>query len=181
MKKAVIKKFGSFKGLKTIELGAGQGTLSLLFALEGAKVDAIIENFIRPFDLSKGPLLRVGLIQINPSEHILMLDMHHIITDGVSQGILVRDFMELYKEEASLKALDVRYVDYADWQQKEGNQEKSRQYWMEVYKDVPEVLDIPTDYPRASVRDEGGSSVVFELEKTQVEKLKKLSERNVKH
>ena len=105
-----------------------------------------------------------------------MLDMHHIITDGVSQGILVKDFMELYKDDSSLKELDLRYVDYSDWQQKEGIVEKSKQYWMDVYKEVPEILEIPTDYPRESIRDEGGSSVVFELEKNQVAGLKKLSE-----
>ena len=88
----------------------------------------------------------------------------------------MKDFMELYKDDSSLKELDLRYVDYSDWQQKEGIVEKSKQYWMDVYKEVPEILEIPTDYPRESIRDEGGSSVVFEIEKDQVAGLKKLSE-----
>jgi acyl carrier protein len=76
----------------------------------------IIENFIRPFDLSCAPLLRVGLLEIGKEKHILMVDMHHIITDGASEKLFAREFMRLYIDEGEgLSPLKIQYKDYALW------------------------------------------------------------------
>ena len=87
-------------------------------------VDKIIKGFIMPFDLSQAPLIRVGLLETAPREFVLMVDMHHIITDGVSQGILVKDFMSLYNNE-DLPELKLQYKDYSEWQQGEAQQNRA--------------------------------------------------------
>ncbi|WP_040497659.1 condensation domain-containing protein, partial [Fulvivirga imtechensis] len=91
----------------------------------------IIQSFIRPFDLSNSSQLRAGLIKLSEGSHLLMVDMHHIISDGVSEGMLVKDFMSLYNGE-DLPALHLHYKDYAEWQQSEEQQlrlEQQRDFW----------------------------------------------------
>ncbi|MBY0220767.1 condensation domain-containing protein, partial [Paenibacillus illinoisensis] len=84
--------------------------------------DQHIRAFIRPFHLEEGPLFRVGLIELAAEKHLLLLDMHHIISDGISMTILVREFNALYSGK-ELPELRVRYRDYGAWQE---NQEETR-------------------------------------------------------
>src|SRR5690606_12135266 len=81
-----------------------------------AEVDKIVKEFVRPFDLSKEYPFRVGLIQLQEGGHILMTDKHHIISDGLSQEILLQDFWTLYQGE-TLQPLQLQYKDYAVWQE----------------------------------------------------------------
>ncbi|MGM1050739.1 MAG: condensation domain-containing protein, partial [Bacillota bacterium] len=74
-----------------------------------------ISKFIRPFDLSKAPLLRVGLVKVAENRHYLLFDMHHIISDGASMAILTKEFMSLY-EGHKLKKQRLQYKDYSEWQ-----------------------------------------------------------------
>ena len=85
------------------------------FCANEQEVEPLIRKFVQPFALHKAPLVRVGLIEMPEHEYLLMVDMHHIITDGVSQGLLVRDFMALYNNDP-LPALQLQYKDYAEWQ-----------------------------------------------------------------
>ncbi|WP_432420087.1 condensation domain-containing protein, partial [Paenibacillus polymyxa] len=91
-----------------------------------------VRQFIRPFDLKAAPLLRVGLVDLGvqgvgqESQHLLMLDMHHIVSDGVSMEVLTDEFVRLYGGE-ELSPLRIQYKDYAVWQQSETHQE-----WMQV-------------------------------------------------
>ncbi|MCK4260460.1 MAG: amino acid adenylation domain-containing protein, partial [Halanaerobiales bacterium] len=78
------------------------------------ELETIIKRFIRPFDLSKSPLLRVGLVKYD-EKHLLMLDMHHIISDGASMGIFFSEFFKLYKDQ-SLEELRIQYKDFSAWQ-----------------------------------------------------------------
>ncbi|MEO5564443.1 MAG: condensation domain-containing protein, partial [Chitinophagaceae bacterium] len=78
------------------------------------QANIVLKKFIQAFDLGKAPLLRVGLIEISALEHILVVDMHHIISDGISQGIIINDFVQLYNN-AELPDLHLRYKDYAAW------------------------------------------------------------------
>ncbi|MGM1050707.1 MAG: amino acid adenylation domain-containing protein, partial [Bacillota bacterium] len=78
-------------------------------------IDSIIRSFIRPFDLSKAPLLRVGLVKVAENRHYLLFDMHHIISDGASMAILTKEFMSLY-EGHKLKKQRLQYKDYSEWQ-----------------------------------------------------------------
>jgi tyrocidine synthetase-3 len=133
---------------------------------------------VRPFDLSAPPLLRVGLVTVDESHCLLMLDTHHIVTDGISMGTLVREFMALYRGE-SLPLLRLRYRDYVPWQEREGKEgarEEQQAYWLkELSGDIP-VLNLPTDFVRPAVQGFSGSRFNFFLKKRQTEALKGLSQ-----
>jgi amino acid adenylation domain-containing protein len=126
----------------------------------------IIGDFVRPFDLSQSPLLRLGLIKSAPREHILMFDMHHIITDGTSQGIFTREFLQLYASR-ELPLLNLQYKDYSLWQRSEVQIEalkKQEAYWLDRFKGEVPVLVLPYDFPRPPVTRFEGSRVGFLLE-----------------
>lgn len=141
------------------------------------EVNGIIENFIRPFDLSQAALLRVGLIHtpafdhpsqegISGDEHILMVDMHHIISDGVSHQILVKDFIA-FQEGEELPPLRIQYKDFSQWQNIEKEKENLKQqeaYWQKEYEGEIPVLSLPTDYPRPAVQSFDGSTLSFEID-----------------
>lgn len=74
-----------------------------------------IKSFIRPFQLEKAPLLRAEVVKVNEREHLLMFDMHHIISDGVSTDIFIQELGALY-EGKSLEPFDIQYKDYAEWE-----------------------------------------------------------------
>ncbi|EPD93653.1 condensation domain-containing protein, partial [Paenibacillus sp. HGH0039] len=140
------------------------------FAVEtskAAKEDAeqIVRRFVRAFDLKTPPLLRAGLIELGPELHILMFDMHHIVSDGVSMAILVDEFSRLYAGE-ELPPLRIQYKDYAAWQQSETYKERTRQqesYWLgELAGDLPDV-ELPADYERPPVRSYEGAHLEFEV------------------
>jgi len=156
------------------------------------KVEKIIRDFIRPFDLSQAPLLRVGLIKLqhtpmapggHPSQegkedkHLLMVDMHHIISDGVSLDIMLKDFMLLFSK-LELPPLKFQYKDFPGWLNKEQQQkEKKRQeeYWLKKFeKNIP-VLHLPMDYDRPAVQGFEGDSITFEIDEKETEHLKKLA------
>jgi tyrocidine synthetase-3 len=143
------------------------------------------ENFIRPFDLREAPLLRVGLMELpNTPEHrcILMLDMHHIITDGTAQDILKKEFIALDQEEfLPLAPLRLQYKDFSRWQ----NSEKQRQllkqqefYWLKTFADELPVLNLPTDCPRPLMQSFEGNSVNFIINEKQTRTLKKIAKQN---
>jgi amino acid adenylation domain-containing protein len=120
------------------------------------EAEKIASNFISPFDLSKAPLLRAGLIKIGDNHHILVVDMYHIITDGISYQVLVADFWELYNGN-QLPPLRIQYKDFSEWQNRllqPGTMNKQKTYWHNNFKDgdLP-VLNMPLDYPRPPVRN----------------------------
>ncbi|MBN3898050.1 MAG: amino acid adenylation domain-containing protein [Nostoc sp. NOS(2021)] len=107
----------------------------------------------RPFNLVKGPLMRAILYQISAQEHILLVNMHHIISDGWSLGIFVKELTEFYSaavqgSQVSLPALPIQYGDYAEWQQNWLQAESVQQqlaYWEQALKSPLPVLDLPLD------------------------------------
>ncbi|GAB6926335.1 hypothetical protein JCM10914A_03180 [Paenibacillus sp. JCM 10914] len=119
-----------------------------------------IRHFIRPFSLSIAPLLRVKLIRMEPMKHLLLLDLHHIISDGVSLAIFQRELQLLYKG-LELSEIPIQYKDYAVWQSKfveSARYKQQEEYWLSVFEgDVP-VLDLPGDYPRPAVKSFEGAS-----------------------
>ncbi|MDT8717660.1 amino acid adenylation domain-containing protein [Clostridium sp. 19966] len=139
-----------------------------------------IDKFVRPFDLSKAPLLRVKLIRLAEEKYLLMFDMHHIISDGSSMSIVMDEFTRLFKGE-NLKELRVQYKDYSAWENKMQESpfmKKYEEYWLSIFKDEIPVLNLPTDYPRPSIQSFEGASIEFTLEKALTEKLKKISAEN---
>ncbi len=110
----------------------------------------------RPFELEKGPLLRVRLLRVGPEEHVLLWVVHHIVFDGWSVGVLEREVAEVYRaqvkgEPARLGELPVQYSDYARWQRewlKGEVLERQLAWWKEQLAGAPSVLELPTDRPR---------------------------------
>ncbi|MGD2089144.1 MAG: amino acid adenylation domain-containing protein [Candidatus Aminicenantes bacterium] len=152
----------------------------------------IIKNFVKPFDLSQAPLMRVGLIKLphtptalrgRPSQerkeykYLLMVDMHHIITDAASQEILTREFFALYRGE-ELSRLRLRYKDYARWRDSRKHHELMKQqqaYWLQKFSDEIPLLNLPTDYPRPAMQSFAGNWVPFELNEKDTKHLKDIS------
>ncbi|PSF37371.1 non-ribosomal peptide synthetase [Aphanothece hegewaldii CCALA 016] len=135
------------------------------------------EEAKRPFNLETGPLLRIALLQLSPQESILLVIFHHIIADGWSRGIFLKELITLYKSESKLPELPIQYVDFADWQRNWlAGEERQIQldYWKQQLTDLP-VLNIPTDLPRPPVQTFRGSTQSFTLSKDLTDSLKQLS------
>ena len=136
-----------------------------------------INSFIRPFDLSQAPLLRVGLIKSNGQKYILMIDMHHIIADGTSMEVIINNFMALH-EGNRLPELHIRYRDYSEWQNKENesqSMQKQEKYWLDQFSGEIPVLNLPLDYPRPMVQNFEGKTLHFRIEENGTIKLKSLA------
>jgi len=131
------------------------------------EIEAIINQFVRAFDLFQAPLLRIGMIEPGDGQHIVMIDMHHIISDGVSHEILLRDFRALYAGK-QLPKLKLQYKDYSQWMQSELQGTVFRQqekFWLNEFEGEIPVLNLPLDYPRPEIKSFAGDSIRFELSK----------------
>ena len=114
----------------------------------------------RPFDLMNDPLMRALLVRIDECEHLLLITMHHIVTDGWSMGIFNRELSELYEadtagREPSLPELPIQYVDYAAWQRHSlaGERYESQlEYWKKQFATLPPSLELPADHPRSNLQ-----------------------------
>ncbi|MED4526573.1 condensation domain-containing protein, partial [Bacillus velezensis] len=137
--------------------------LHIFEAADEEKADLIIQAFIKPFDLSAAPLIRAALVRLNEKKHLLLLDMHHIIADGVSRSMLVKELAHLYKG-GSLPSPNLHYKDFAVWQNEPGQAERMKdheRYWLSAFSgELPE-LNLPTDFPRPPVQSFKGQSVRF--------------------
>jgi amino acid adenylation domain-containing protein len=139
----------------------------------------------RPFDLGRGPLLRATLLRLSETEHVLLVTMHHIISDGWSMGVLVKEVAALYEAFAEgrpspLVELDIQYADFAVWQREwlQGDVlEGQLSYWREQLQGAPAVLELPTDRPRPPVQTFRGAHEQFELEAGLTDALRALSRR----
>ncbi|HEX2093748.1 MAG TPA: condensation domain-containing protein, partial [Longimicrobiaceae bacterium] len=125
----------------------------------GAEAERLAEaEALRPFDLAGGPLLRSTLLRLGEDDHVLLFTLHHIVSDGWSTGVLVREVSALYGaltrgEEPALPELPVQYADFASWQRKWLAGEvldAQLEYWKERLAGAPPLLEIPTDRPRTA-------------------------------
>lgn len=143
------------------------------------------EEITKPFNLSTLPLFRVTLVKLSNDEYILILLMHHIISDGWSAGIFITELSRLYSvnskgETFDLPPLEIQYADFAKWQKKwlTGElKEKQLHYWKEQLNNIP-VLELPTDFSRPKQQSLKGAVVKGEIEKELTEKFTKFSKRN---
>ena len=138
----------------------------------------IIKYFLKPFELSKAPLLRVALIRTGELKNVLMADMYHIISDGLSSGVLFNNFAALYND-VELSPLRIQYKDFAEWQNRLFDSvdiKNQENYWLDRFRgDIP-VLNIPTDYSRPAVRNiDDGEIIEFQLEEDLCKKLYSLT------
>jgi amino acid adenylation domain-containing protein len=136
----------------------------------GVEVEELLEREVRvPFDLERGPLLRALLIQEEADRYVLVVTVHHIVTDGWSVEVLLRELGELYGAfvpgaASPLADLPVQYADYAAWQWDRlgGDRlERDLEYWRERLAGAPAVLDLPTDHARPVVQSFRGGSYRF--------------------
>ncbi|NIM10481.1 MAG: amino acid adenylation domain-containing protein, partial [Candidatus Aminicenantes bacterium] len=145
-------------------------------------------DLIRPFDLSQAPLFRVGLIHtpayghpsqegITGDKHILMVDMHHIISDGTSVGVMIREFMALYEGE-DLPPVRIQYKDFSGWQNSEREKKaikEQERYWLKEFAGEIPVLNFSSDYARPVIQDFTGKTMTFQIDREQAQKLKILA------
>ncbi len=139
----------------------------------------------RPFDLIRGPLLRVMLLRLAAADHVLLLTLHHIISDGWSMGVLLQELSVLYEAYSSgrpspLAELAIQYADFAQWQRQwlQGEVlDQHRQWWCEQLRGAPAQLELPADHPRPGVATFRGAVELFQFTSTLSEALKQLSQR----
>ncbi|CAC9975508.1 non-ribosomal peptide synthetase [Flavobacterium panici] len=144
---------------------------------KGEDTNKAIKNFIKPFDLHQAPLWRVGIMSVSNQEHIMVIDTHHIISDEVTNGLLLRDLISLYKGE-TLPELHIQYQDYVIWNLKENQQKeilKQKEYWLNQFVDEVPALQLPYDHARPKQQSEYGDKHAFNLSKNQIEQLKKIA------
>nr|P0DUV4.1 RecName: Full=Malpibaldin synthetase; AltName: Full=Nonribosomal peptide synthetase mpbA; Short=NRPS mpbA [Mortierella alpina]QOW41314.1 malpibaldin synthetase [Mortierella alpina] len=141
---------------------------------------------IMPFDLERGPLIRAQLIQLTDDEHIFLLTQHHIVSDGWSFGILIRELRELYIAYRNglpnpLRPLAIQYPDYAAWQRcwlNEGRLEAQSAYWKKTLAEAPVSIELPTDRPRPPQQSFTGASVPVRVDAHVTQALKALSQKH---
>jgi amino acid adenylation domain-containing protein len=143
------------------------------------------EEALRPFDLARGPLLRSTLLRLDDEDHVLLFTLHHVVSDGWSMDVLVREVSVLYGafsrgEPSPLPELPVQYADYAAWQRAWLSGEALAEqlgYWKSRLEGAPPLLEIPTDRPRTPGRQEHGGSHRFALPAETSRELRALSRR----
>lgn len=127
--------------------------VQFLIATEDS-VDKLLQEHIKSFDLEKAPLLRILLITLSQEKHILIFDIHHIISDGISTNILIKDFIRLYdNNEVEYKGL--QYKDYIMWQISNRSKliSEYQEYWKNILAEPIIPLNFPTDYPRSNIHN----------------------------
>ncbi len=143
------------------------------------------EDGQKSFQLSKGPLIRVTLLKVSPEEYVLLLSMHHIISDGWSMGLLVKEISEYYEaylkgSRASIPELRIQYGDYSEWQRNwlQGTVLESEMgFWRNLLKGAPTIINLPTDRTRPSVQSSNGAIKFFSLPKELSRSVKQLSQK----
>jgi len=146
----------------------------------------IAASAMAPFDLSTGPLMRVLLLKLKAHEHLLLFNMHHIISDGWSISVLVRQWSEWYEASIQnltlpLPARSIQYPDYAVWQRNwlQGELlERQLTYWKEQLAGAPALLELPTDYPRPAVMTYQGAQLQTCLTSELTQRLNSFSQQN---
>ncbi len=152
---------------------------------EEAVLQHIRKTFDTPFHLEHGPLFKAQLLQLADEEYVFVYVMHHIVSDGWSLEILIRDLMQLYKscmlrEKNTLAPLPVQYKDYAAWQNEQirsGAMDASEEFWLQQFRGELPVLSLSTDYPRPAVMGNSGRNLKYTLGKDLNIALKKIGEQ----
>src|SRR5215213_2403037 len=152
-----------------------------------AERDAMVQNLIHEqtqasFDLKRGPLLRITLVRLREDEHVLLLAMHHIVTDGWSVGVFVGEVVALYEgytagREVDLPTLPIQYADFATWQRqwlKGDVLDEQFAYWRQQLGGTLPILELPTDRRRPALQTYNGTSLSFSLSPVVSQSLKGL-------
>ncbi|MFW9085727.1 non-ribosomal peptide synthetase [Pseudomonas sp. P2758] len=149
-------------------------------AREQAVVREVEQQSVLPFDLAQGPLLRVKLLRLGEQEHVLLLTLHHIVSDGWSMNVLIDEFTRCYDAheagvQPQLPALPIQYSDYALWQRRwleAGEQARQLEYWQARLGDEHPVLELPTDQSRPAMPSYRGTRHEFAVDGELAEQLR---------
>src|SRR6185369_975408 len=139
----------------------------------------------RPFDLRRAPMMRASLMRLSTEHHILLINLHHVVTDGWSMGVLYRELATLYRafqegEEPQLPELPIQYADFAVWQRnllKGEALEAHLNYWREQLAGAAPTINLPTDHPRPPVESFRGADQRVHLSASLLQSLKELSQQ----
>ncbi|WP_430412118.1 amino acid adenylation domain-containing protein [Kordia sp.] len=149
-----------------------------LDTFDSADVNKKVVDFKKPFNLNEGPLFRIGCLE-TPTKSILLVDIHHIISDASSTEILRKDFMAIYQGTA-LTPLRVQYKDYVVWSESEDEKkrkEAQKTYWLKQLEGELPILDLPIDHTRPAIKSFEGDSYVFNINEDDSNALVALSNR----
>lgn len=144
-----------------------------------------VEKFIRStlqqhFDLSKAPLLQTTLLRLSPQDYTLLFNAHHLIADGWSLGVLIRELATLYGSDRDFPPLPIQYADYTVWQRQHLQGQTLEQlvnYWQQKLQGVPTLFEFPTDHPRPPVQSLRSGRVKVSLSPEQTANLKHLAQQ----
>ena len=153
---------------------------------EQAVLRAAEAQSMQPFDLSSGPLLRVELLTLDEQEHVLLLTLHHIVSDGWSMNVLIDEFIRCYDAHEAgvapqLADLPIQYSDYALWQRRwleAGEQARQLEYWQAQLGDEHPVLELPIDHPRPAMPSYRGTRFEFAVEPELAEQLRTTAQQH---
>ncbi|WP_368491801.1 amino acid adenylation domain-containing protein [Pseudomonas sp. Hg5Tf] len=156
---------------------------------QGPERDALLRACVaelsaQPFDLQHGPLLRVRLVRLAEDEHLLVLVLHHIVTDGWSMSLMVEELMACYAaysqgQAPKLAALAIQYADFAGWQRQwmaSGEGERQLAYWKRQLGATEEVLELPCDHPRPATMSDRGARLGIAVPSALVGALRQLAQ-----
>ena len=145
----------------------------------------VLEEARRPFDITHTPLIRAGVLKLGPTRHVVMLTLHHIVSDGWSLGVLIREVSALYAAHVAgrpsdLPELPIQYADFAQWQRRWLTGEvlqRQLAHWVQTLADPPPTLQLPTDRPRSAVQTFRGARHHFSLAAPASAALRELAQR----
>jgi len=144
--------------------------------IEESEIPSLLKNFAQPFDLATAPLIHISLIKFSLNRYLLLLDMHHIISDGTSLNILIEDFLKLYSGQEITKLL-IQHKDYAAWEIewfKSDAAKKQLTFWKNQLENLAPPLALPIDYSRPMAQSYQGNSILFKFSKDLSTKLKNI-------
>ena len=153
---------------------------------EQAVIRAAEQQSVLPFDLAVGPLLRVTLLKLAEQEHVLLLTLHHIVSDGWSMNVLIDEFIRCYDafdagQTPQLPPLPIQYSDYALWQRRwleAGEQARQLEYWQAQLGDEHPVLELPLDHSRPAMPSYRGTRYEFAVDGQLAEQLRSTAQQH---
>ncbi|SDL53333.1 amino acid adenylation domain-containing protein/thioester reductase domain-containing protein [Maridesulfovibrio ferrireducens] len=143
-------------------------------------VQAQIKDFVKPFDLENAPLFRTALFRESANSHVFVFDVHHIIMDGLSVSILMKELWDIYGGN-ELPALEFSYKDFSVWQQETnvgGRLPKQQAYWLDVFKGFSQTMEFEADHVRKASMDYSGGRLLFDVPETVKNRLAKVAEKS---
>ena len=151
--------------------------LDIIENIEYSKIDELFYNFVKPFDLSKAPLFRLNAVKFTNGKTAIFIDMHHIISDGMSLSIFANELSRIYNNEA-LEPLSFTYKDFAAYENQLINSEEyteAENYWINQFKDEIPILNMPTNHIRPIVQEYKGKTIHAIIDKETTKKIQELS------